>query len=63
MDSDDVFLMKKYKFGAEARSNGGYGFWQMAFGSTGWMHKCLKLRLLPSATVSVAAVWHTVTCR
>ncbi|MGX7911128.1 Mu-like prophage major head subunit gpT family protein [Klebsiella pneumoniae] len=35
MDSDDVFLMKKYKFGAEARSNGGYGFWQMAFGSTG----------------------------
>ncbi len=26
------------------------------------MHKCLKLRLLPSATVSVAAVWHTVTC-
>ncbi|MCB7589881.1 Mu-like prophage major head subunit gpT family protein, partial [Klebsiella pneumoniae] len=35
MDSDDVFLMKKYKFGAEARSNGGYGFWQMGFGSTG----------------------------
>ncbi|OWS76301.1 head protein [Pantoea sp. VS1] len=35
MDSDQVFLNKKFKFGAEARSNGGYGFWQMAFGSTG----------------------------
>lgn len=35
MDSDEVFLNKKFKFGAEARSNGGYGFWQMAFGSTG----------------------------
>lgn len=35
LDSDDVYMMRKYKFGAEARSNGGYGFWQMAFGSTG----------------------------
>lgn len=35
LDSDDVFLLKKFKFGAEARSNGGYGFWQMAYGSTG----------------------------
>lgn len=35
MESDQVFLNKKFKFGAEARSNGGYGFWQMAFGSTG----------------------------
>lgn len=35
MESDDVFLNKKFKFGAEARSNGGYGFWQMGFGSTG----------------------------
>lgn len=34
-DSDDVFMLKKFKFGAEARSNGGYGFWQMAYGSTG----------------------------
>lgn len=34
MDSDQVFLNKKFKFVAEARSNGGYGFWQMAFGST-----------------------------
>lgn len=35
MNSDDVFNRKKYKFGAEARAAGGYGFWQMAWGSTG----------------------------
>jgi phage major head subunit gpT-like protein len=35
MDSPDVFNLKKYKFGAEARAAGGYGFWQLAFGSTG----------------------------
>lgn len=34
-DSDDVFNRKKFKFGAEARAAGGYGFWQLAFGSTG----------------------------
>lgn len=34
-NSDDVFSRKKFKFGAEARANGGYGFWQMAVGSTG----------------------------
>ncbi|WP_315383515.1 Mu-like prophage major head subunit gpT family protein [Microvirgula aerodenitrificans] len=33
--ADDVFNRKKYKFGAEARVSGGYGFWQMAYGSTG----------------------------
>lgn len=33
--SDDVFNLKKFKFGAEARAAGGYGFWQLAFGSTG----------------------------
>lgn len=33
--SDDVFNRKKYKFGAEARAAGGYGFWQLAYGSTG----------------------------
>ncbi|WPP47097.1 Mu-like prophage major head subunit gpT family protein [Pseudomonas sp. AN-1] len=33
--AEDVFNLKKYKFGAEARAAGGYGFWQMAFGSTG----------------------------
>jgi phage major head subunit gpT-like protein len=33
--ADDVFNRKKFKFGAEARANGGYGFWQLAFGSTG----------------------------
>jgi len=33
--SEDVFNQKKFKFGAEARAAGGYGFWQMAFGSTG----------------------------
>lgn len=33
--SDDVFNRKKFKYGAEARAAGGYGFWQLAFGSTG----------------------------
>lgn len=35
LDSPDVFNLRKYKFGAEARAAGGYGFWQLAFGSTG----------------------------
>jgi phage major head subunit gpT-like protein len=35
MSSDDVFSRKKYKFGAEARAAGGYGFWQLAYGSDG----------------------------
>ncbi|MGO4380368.1 Mu-like prophage major head subunit gpT family protein [Pseudoduganella sp. RAF53_2] len=35
MDSDAVFLRGEYLFGAEARGNGGYGFWQLAYGSTG----------------------------
>ncbi|QPR26777.1 Mu-like prophage major head subunit gpT family protein [Edwardsiella hoshinae] len=34
-NADDVFMRRKYKFGAEARAAGGYGFWQMAYGSTG----------------------------
>lgn len=34
-DSDDVFDRKEYKFGAEARANGGYGLWQLSYGSTG----------------------------
>lgn len=34
-DAEDVFSLKKYKFGAEARAAAGYGFWQLAFGSTG----------------------------
>lgn len=33
--SDDVFNRKKFKFGAEARAAGGYGFWQLCFGSDG----------------------------
>ncbi|MCX8962141.1 head protein [Erwinia psidii] len=33
--NDNVFMRKKFRFGAEARGNGGYGFWQMAYGSTG----------------------------
>lgn len=33
--ADDVFSRKKFKFGAEARAAGGYGFWQLAFGSDG----------------------------
>lgn len=35
MASDDVFLRKQFKFGAEARGSGGYGFWQLAYGSDG----------------------------
>lgn len=35
MQADDVFSRKMYKFGAEARAAGGYGFWQLAYGSTG----------------------------
>lgn len=33
--ADDVFMRKRYKFGAEARAAGGYGFWQLAYGSDG----------------------------
>lgn len=35
MNSDDVFMRKKFKFGAEARGAAGYGFWQLIYGSTG----------------------------
>lgn len=35
LQSDDVFTRKKFKFGAEARAAGGYGFWQLAYGSDG----------------------------
>lgn len=35
MNADDVFSRRQYKFGAEARCAGGYGFWQMSVGSTG----------------------------
>lgn len=32
-DSDDVYMRKMFKFGAEARAAGGYGFWQMSYGT------------------------------
>ena len=32
---DNVFMRKKFRFGAEARAAGGYAFWQMSWGSTG----------------------------
>ncbi|CUR45512.1 Phage major capsid protein [Alloalcanivorax xenomutans] len=35
MNADNVFMRKKYLYGAEARAAGGYAFWQMAYGSTG----------------------------
>jgi len=35
MENDDVFNKAEYKFGAEARATGVYGFWQLAIGSTG----------------------------
>jgi phage major head subunit gpT-like protein len=35
-DTDmNVFLKKQYLYGVDGRSNVGYGFWQMAYGSTG----------------------------
>lgn len=34
-ENDDVFNRRKFKFGAEARAAGGYGLWQMSYGSTG----------------------------
>jgi len=35
INSPDVFHRRKFQFGAEARAAGGYGFWQLAYGSTG----------------------------
>jgi len=35
MNSDDVFMRRKFKFGAEARAAGGYGLWQLSYGSLG----------------------------
>ncbi len=35
MTADDVFMRKQFKYGAEARGAGGYGFWQLIHGSTG----------------------------
>lgn len=32
---ENVFMKKQYLYGVHARSNAGYGFWQMAYGSTG----------------------------
>lgn len=35
-DTDEpVFMRKEYIYGADARANAGYGFWQMAYGSDG----------------------------
>jgi len=35
MENDGVFDRAEYKYGAEARAAGLYGFWQLAIGSTG----------------------------
>ncbi|SDI53660.1 Mu-like prophage major head subunit gpT family protein [Propionivibrio dicarboxylicus] len=35
MDNDDVFNRKKFKYGAEARATGLYGYWQLSAASTG----------------------------
>lgn len=34
-ENDDVFNRKKFKYGAEARATGLYGYWQLSSGSTG----------------------------
>ncbi len=31
----NVFMRKQYLYGVDGRANAGYGFWQMAYGSTG----------------------------
>lgn len=35
MENDNVFNRRMFKFGAEARAAGAYGFWQLSYGSTG----------------------------
>lgn len=35
MAADDVFNKREFKYGAEARATGLYGFWQLSYGSTG----------------------------
>lgn len=32
---ENVFMRKQYLYGVHSRANAGYGFWQMAYGSTG----------------------------
>jgi phage major head subunit gpT-like protein len=34
-ETDNVFMRKKFRFGAEARAAGGYAFWQMSYGNKG----------------------------
>jgi phage major head subunit gpT-like protein len=34
-NAEAVFMQKKFRFGAEARGEAGYGLWQLAVGSTG----------------------------
>jgi len=34
-ETDNVFMNKKFRFGAEARVAGGYGLWQLSYGSKG----------------------------
>lgn len=34
-NDDNVFFNNEYLYGADGRYNSGYGFWQMAYGSTG----------------------------
>lgn len=34
-EAESVFMRKKFRFGAEARAAGGYGLWQLSYGSTG----------------------------
>ena len=34
-EGESVFMRKKFRFGAEARAAGGYGLWQLSYGSTG----------------------------
>lgn len=35
LNSDTVFMRRKYRFGAEARGAAGYTFWQLVYGSDG----------------------------
>ena len=34
-NDENVFMRDEFVWGADGRSNAGYGFWQMAYGSDG----------------------------
>lgn len=47
----NVFMRKEFLYGVTGRSNAGYGFWQMAYGSTGEGEIAGKASIAPTETV------------